>query len=64
MKNNFEKYICSLFRPGFPVSNNSRNCLLYSCDRSYPFKVRRGPGLVIRPIIADFMNFMINRESA
>lgn len=26
------------FRPGFPVSNNSRNCLLYSCDRSYPFK--------------------------
>ena len=28
------------FRPGFPVSNNSRNCLLYSCDRSYPFQVR------------------------
>jgi len=26
------------FRPGFPVSNNSRNCLLYSCDRSYPFQ--------------------------
>ena len=27
------------FRPGFPVSNSSRNCLLYSCDRSYPFQV-------------------------
>ena len=26
------------FRPGFPVSNSSRNCLLYSCDRSYPFQ--------------------------
>ena len=36
------------FRPGFPVSNSSRNCLLYSCDRSYPFQVgprQSGPPL-------------------
>ena len=29
----------SNFRPGYPVSNATRNCFLYACDRSHPFKV-------------------------
>ena len=28
------------FRPGYPVSNATKNCFLYACDRSHPFKVR------------------------
>ena len=63
MKNTEEKYTFDL-RPGFPVSNNSRNCLLYSCDRSYPFKVRQtGPGSRDpADYCGFFMNFMINRD--
>jgi len=26
------------FRPGYPLSNSSKNCFLYACDRSHPFK--------------------------
>ena len=67
-KNNNEKYCEEKYtfdlRPGFPVSNNSRNCLLYSCDRSYPFKVRQtGPGSRDpADYCGFFMNFMINRD--
>ena len=43
------------FRPGFPVSNSSRNCLLYSCDRSYPFQFwDYGCEVAIRYVIIIF----------
>ena len=31
--------VYSNFRPGYPVSNATKNCFLYACDRSNPFKV-------------------------
>jgi len=30
--------VYSNFRPGYPVSNATKNCFLYACDRSNPFK--------------------------
>merc|ERR1719318_1922836 len=27
------------FRPGYPISNSTKNCFLYACDGSHPFKV-------------------------
>lgn len=26
------------FRPGYPISNSTKNCFLYACDGSHPFK--------------------------